>query len=213
MNAGDAQDVADTRALVMDELDRMSRLVDDMVLLAASEQPDFVRPREVELGALVDEVLDKARPLADRRWTLDARSEVVVSADPQRLTQALVQLVSNAVRHTAPGGTIGLGSRSDGRQVRIWVRDSGPGVPVEDRERIFDRFRRGRAARGEGSGLGLSIVRAIAEAHAGTVAVESEPGGGARFVLTLPQPDVSGTDPSSPTTLSTDTVELPVVRS
>ena len=106
--------------------------------------------------------------------------------DPQRLTQALLQLAANAVRHTADGDVVAIGSRLDARQLQMWVRDSGPGVAPEDRDRIFQRFLRGDdAPAGEGSGLGLSIVAAIAEAHGGRVHVDSPPGQGATFVLTL----------------------------
>ncbi len=185
MDAGDPAEVADSRLLVLDELDRMTRLVDDMVLLAKSEQPDFVRPREVELGVLVDEVLDKSRPLAQRTWVLDARADALLAVDPQRLTQALLQLVSNAVRHTGPGDAIAVGAAVTSGGVRLWVRDTGPGVPDADRERIFGRFERGPGS-GEGRGLGLAIVRAIAEAHGGTATVEPVAGSGARFVLRLP---------------------------
>jgi signal transduction histidine kinase len=207
MDAGDPTEVAESRVLVLDELDRMSRLVDDMVLLAKSEQPDFVRPREVELGVLVDEVLDKARPLAERSWVLDARADAQVAADPQRLTQALVQLVSNAVRHTGPGDTIAVGAAVLASGVRVWVRDSGPGVPAADRERIFGRFERGSGS-GEGRGLGLAIVRAIAEAHGGTATVEPVSGSGARFVLTLPLTCLLSRPRSGETH---DTVPVPVV--
>lgn len=186
MDSGDPTDVAAARSLVLDELDRMSRLVDDMVLLAKSVRPDFVRPRVVEVGALVDEVLDKSRPLAPRRWLLDHRADARLLADPQRLTQALLQLVSNAVRHTSEGDVVALGSRVDDGAVLLWVRDSGPGVQPDDAERIFSRFERGSAAVGEGSGLGLAIVSAIAEAHSGSAFVQPARGGGARFVLRLP---------------------------
>jgi signal transduction histidine kinase len=213
MDAGDPVDVAESRALVLDELDRMGRLVDDMVLLARSEQPDFLHLAEVEVGVLVDEVLDKARALAPRTWVIDARAEVPVRADPQRLTQAMVQLVSNAVRHTGDGDTIGLGSRAEGSCVRIWVRDTGAGVPQQDRERIFARFQRGTTSAGEGSGLGLSIVRAIAEAHGGTATVEAADAGGARFVLSLPRRDAARrTETTRDDDASRDTVEIPVVR-
>jgi signal transduction histidine kinase len=210
MNAGDPADVAESRALVMDELDRMSRLVDDMVLLARSEQPDFLRVTDVEIGALVDDVLDKARPLAERTWVVDARMDEPLTADPQRVTQALLQLVSNAVRHTGTSDTIGLGAAAAGGAVKVWVRDTGPGVPPADRERIFARFQRGHSSSGDGSGLGLSIVRAIAVAHGGSATVESTAHGGARFVLWLPR-----RQPSTVTTvvprLADDTVDLPAV--
>jgi signal transduction histidine kinase len=181
------EDMESTRALVLDELDRMGRLVDDLIVLAKSGQPDFVRTTPVDAAALTDDVLDKVRALGDRRWVLDQRAEWVVPVDPQRITQALVQLATNAVQHTAPGDEIAVGSAVQGGQVGWWVRDNGPGVQPGDVQRIFDRFQRGRQTRGhEGSGLGLSIVRAIAQAHGGDVLLDSEPGAGAAFTVVIP---------------------------
>jgi signal transduction histidine kinase len=118
----------------------------------------------------------------------------VVHADGQRLTQALLQLADNAVRHTGEDDEIAIGSALDPRGgVRLWVRDTGSGVAPQDRDRIFERFARARDAQGrtgEGSGLGLAIVTAIAQAHGGGVELESTPapapGHGATFTLVLP---------------------------
>jgi signal transduction histidine kinase len=194
-NPGDPADVEATRALAIDELDRMARLVDDLILLAKAERPDFVRPEAFEAGALTDDVFDKVRAIDDRRWVVDHRAEGDVVADPQRLTQALVQLATNAVAHTSAGDEIGVGSRVLPDAVQWWVRDTGPGVRAEHRDEIFERFARGPdAADMEGSGLGLSIVRAIARAHGGDVtlvdATVIHPGhgsSGATFVITIPR--------------------------
>jgi two-component system, OmpR family, sensor kinase len=176
-----------TRGLVLDEVDRMGRLVDDMIVLAKAGRPDFLQLSEADAGILTDEVLDKVSALGDREWKLDERAEGSVIVDAQRVTQALVQLAKNAVQHTDPGDVIAIGSRRDADSVRWWVRDTGPGVPPEDAERIFERFQRGDRARGlEGSGLGLSIVRAIATAHGGDVLLDSSPGEGATFTLVIP---------------------------
>ncbi|MGH3317815.1 MAG: ATP-binding protein [Nocardioidaceae bacterium] len=176
-----------TRGLVLDEVDRMGRLVDDMIVLAKAGRPDFLQVAEADAGILTDEVLDKVRALGDREWKLDERAEGSVIVDPQRVTQALVQLAKNAVQHTDPGDVIAIGSRRDADSVRWWVRDTGPGVPPEDADRIFERFQRGDRARGlEGSGLGLSIVRAIATAHGGDVLLDSSAGEGATFTLVIP---------------------------
>jgi two-component system OmpR family sensor kinase len=172
---------------VTDELDRMSRFVDDLLLLAKAERPDFLDPRTIRLDDFTREVLAKAEGLGDRDWMLDETSERVVVADPQRLTQAVANLADNAVHHTAEGDEIGIGSAVDGDRARIWVRDTGAGVAAGDRERIFERFQRGRGTRRyEGSGLGLAIVKAIAEAHGGAVALQSEQGAGARFEIAFP---------------------------
>jgi two-component system, OmpR family, sensor kinase len=181
----DAAEVAATRALALDEVDRMHRLVDDLVTLAKAERPDFARPAPVDVGRLIDDVLDKA--LGTRRWVIDERTEATARLDSQRITQGLLQLAANAVKFSAPDSTIALGSRvADGR-VRLWVRDDGQGVSPEDAERIFERFARGHAGRGvEGSGLGLPIVVAIAEAHGGRILLDSRPGQGSTFTLDLP---------------------------
>jgi signal transduction histidine kinase len=110
-----------------------------------------------------------------------------VIADRQRLTQAMMQLAQNAVQHTSAGDEIEIGSRVLGVEVELWVRDTGEGISPDEVERIFDRFARGgRKRASDGAGLGLSIVRAIAEAHHGRVSVRSRPGEGSRFVIVVP---------------------------
>ena len=121
---------------------------------------------------------------------------MTVPLDEQRLTQALLQLCDNAVKHTRPGDTVALGSSYDGTAARLWVRDDGPGVDPDHREQIFERFGRSSVPEDdEGFGLGLSIVRAIARAHGGSVSLEDEQPHGARFVITVPVP---GTEPIDP---------------
>lgn len=195
LDSGSAADVAETRELLLDEVDRMSRLVGDLILLAKSDRPDFVATRPVDLSRLTEDLVAKARGLGDRDWRLDGLpdTDVKVVADEQRITQAVLQLADNAVKHTHPGDVVAIGSSYAGSQARIWVRDTGPGVPPADRERIFERFGRSSVPEGdEGFGLGLSIVSAIVAAHGGTVGVEgSDPSPGARFVITLP---VAGAD-------------------
>ncbi|MDT0570214.1 ATP-binding protein [Streptomyces sp. DSM 3412] len=178
----------ETVRLVTDELDRMSRIVEDLLLLAKAERPDFVSPEPVQLAELTADVYVKARTLGDRDWQLAEVADREAELDPQRITQAMVQLAQNAVQHTTTGQIIRIGSRAEGGSIELYVVDSGPGVQPQDTEVIFERFRRGtarRGARGSGAGLGLSIVRAIAEAHGGRVRLHPTEGGGATFVLTL----------------------------
>lgn len=187
LDTGSPEDVAETRALLLDEVDRMSRLVGDLILLAKSDRPDFVTLADVDLASLTEDTYAKARGLGDRDWVLDASAEGVVPADSQRLTQALLQLADNAVKHTSAGDTVALGSSYDDGVARLWVRDTGPGVPVADREKIFERFGRSSVSEDdEGFGLGLSIVGAIVAAHGGTVAVTDAAPSGALFVVELP---------------------------
>jgi two-component system OmpR family sensor kinase len=190
LDSNDPEDVAQTRLLLLDEIDRMARLVGDLILLAKSDRPDFLQLGDVDLDGLTRDLVAKARGLGDRDWTLDATARVKVRGDEQRLTQALLQLADNAVKHTHDGDPIAVGSSYDGRVARLWVRDTGPGVPPEDRARIFERFGRSAVPLGdEGFGLGLSIVGAIARAHGGSVSVEDTEAAGARFVITLPEED------------------------
>jgi two-component system OmpR family sensor kinase len=198
LDVGDPEEIAETRELLLDEVDRMSRLVGELILLAKSDRPDFVTLRPVDLTGLTVDTLAKARGLADRTWTLDETASVTVSVDEQRLTQALLQLCDNAVKHTGAGDVVALGSSYDGATARLWVRDTGPGVTGEHRDQIFERFGRGTVlADDEGFGLGLSIVRAIARAHGGTVSLEDEEPHGARFVITMPIPPVEPIDPGA----------------
>jgi signal transduction histidine kinase len=115
--------------------------------------------------------------------------DAAIVADPDRLTQALVNLADNAVRHTPERGVIELGARIVEGEARLWVRDEGAGIAPEDQERVFERFARGRDRRTretEGSGLGLAIVAAIARAHGGRVELASAPGAGSTFTLVIP---------------------------
>jgi signal transduction histidine kinase len=185
----------ETIELVTDELDRMARLVDDLLTLARAERPDFLQPEPVRLGDFTSEVLAKATSLGDRRWTLNAGRDGMIDADPQRLTQALVNLADNAVKQTVAGSVIEIGADVDGSWARLWVKDDGPGLSAKDRDGIFRRFSRGsRGRRYSGTGLGLAIVKVVAEAHGGRVDVSSEPGHGARFTVVVPaapQPEPS----------------------
>ena len=177
----------ETLELVTDELDRMARIVEDLLLLAKHEQPDFLQLSTVDLGQLTDELEQKVRALADRPWTVEARGRGVIVADRQRLTQAVVQLAENAVRYSGDGEPVTLGSEVVGGEARLWVRDRGPGIPADQQERIFERFQRGGGSRrSEGAGLGLTIVRAIVDAHHGRIELESELGRGSTFTLVVP---------------------------
>jgi signal transduction histidine kinase len=183
----DPAERAETIAVVTDELDRMSRFVADLMLLARAERPDFLEYEIVDVGELTRELLAKAQSLAPREWTLEEIGHGRIAADRQRLTQAVMNLADNAAHHTDEGGPIAIGTSVNAHEARLWVRDSGPGIDPEEREAIFERLARGRRARGSygGAGLGLAIVRAIAEAHAGGVSVRDAPGGGALITIAV----------------------------
>lgn len=178
----------ETVRIVMEELDRMSRIVEDLLLLAKAERPDFITPEPVQTGELTADVFVKARALGERDWQLAGAVDAEVMLDSQRITQAMVQLAQNAVQHTVMGQRVSIGSRDVGDRIELYVADSGPGVQPQDAEVIFERFRRGTARRGSratGAGLGLAIVKAIAEGHGGHVELRPTEGGGATFVLVL----------------------------
>ena len=185
----------ETIHLIVDEVDRMSRIVDDLFLLAMSERPDFLRADPVDLREVVFEAYQKVTALGVRDWRLDAEHSVIVVADRQRITQAIMQLAANAVRFTRDHDTIRIGTTAGSSTATIFVEDTGPGVPPDHAERIFGRFTRIRADDDStsGAGLGLAIVKAIAEAHGGTVNVTSPPGSGARFEIIIPTDRSEGT--------------------
>lgn len=168
------------------ELDRMSRMVQDLLTLAKAERPDFLTLGQVDVEQLVLDIHDKVRALAPRDWTVEISGSGSLLGDEQRLTQAMIQLAENATAATDPGDRITLGCAVTRGSVRLYVRDTGIGITADDRARIFERFHRGTDPRGEGSGLGLSIVSAIARAHGGSVDLQSRPGAGSTFTLHLP---------------------------
>jgi signal transduction histidine kinase len=184
-----------TLALLTDELERMSRIVRDLLLLAKREQADFLELSTVEIGALTDDLLSKASALSPRVWQVETRGQGIVVADRQRLTEAVLQLAENAATHDGSDGPLWLGSRVENGTARLWVRDAGRGIPADQQAAVFERFRRvNPATRSHGSGLGLAIVRAIAEAHGGLVELVSEPGQGATFTIVIPVDQLEGVE-------------------
>jgi signal transduction histidine kinase len=185
-----ADDVRRVERLVRTEIVRMERLVEDLLVLARSDQREFLRRRTVDLEPFCRELVDGFAATADRRFELGAVPAGTVEADPDRLAQALRNLIRNAIDHTGPGGLVRLVvSTAQGGGVVLAVEDDGPGIPPDQRERVFDRFHRTDSARNRvrgGAGLGLAIVRAIVEAHGGRVAAGQSPEGGARVEIELP---------------------------
>jgi len=194
---------AEDARIVVDELQRLRRLADRLLLLATSEDPDFLSRSPVQVEQLLAAILQRWAPVA-RRWRLDPIEPATVVGDADRLGLALDALVENAVKHTGPGDEIRLGARRQGDLVAIVVADSGTGMPAGQLEGVFARFARLDESRSRdlgGVGLGLTIVKAIAQAHGGTVAVRSTPGGGSVFQLLLPledAPDPAGARAGAP---------------
>lgn len=184
----DPEEQQETLTLVLDELDRMSRFVEDLILLAKAERPDFLQLETIDLKAFAEELFAKARALADRQWQLNAIATGRMVGDRQRITEAVMNLAQNATQHTTQTDTISLGIKVIKRQVQFWITDTGEGIAPEDQSRVFERFARAANSRrrSEGAGLGLSIVQAIAEAHGGTVHLCSQLGTGSTFTIVLP---------------------------
>ncbi len=171
------------------EIARMEKLVDDLLLIAHSDEPEFLHPRTIELRPFLEELLGAAAATADRRFELDCATDGTLNVDSDRLAQALRNLLGNAIEHTAQGGQIRLLASGSTGWLTLAVEDDGPGIPPDERELVLGRFYRvdaSRARKTGGSGLGLAIVRAIVDAHAGRVTIGSAPAGGARVALSLP---------------------------
>jgi two-component system OmpR family sensor kinase len=176
------------------ELRRLGRLVADLLTLSRLDNTTPVRLTQLDAGRLAVEVAEQMRPLAEAKEIHLAAicpGPAPVNGEPDRLKQVMLNLVDNAIRHTPQGGEITVSAVDDpGRgEVRLEVRDTGPGIDPKDLPHIFDRFYRGDASRARATGntgLGLAIARAIVQAHSGTIAAESAPGEGATFRVTLP---------------------------
>jgi signal transduction histidine kinase len=182
----DHRNVVATQAVLLDEVSMMSRLVDDLVVLAKADRPEFAHIESVDLEELTTTAFARAQSLGDRAWSLENQGEGTFAGDAQRLTQAWMQLVSNAVKFSPSGSPVALGSSIEGDEVRLWVRDNGKGIPKEHQARVLERFHRVDESV-EGAGLGLPIVAAIAHAHGGRVELESAPGVGSLFTIVIPR--------------------------
>lgn len=176
--------------IVKDELARMSRLVFDLQTLTKSNQPGFIELTEVNLNQLNDELFVKAESLAQRIWVpSDSACDSDFKLDRQRITQAVLQLADNACKQTKQDQHIQLGVECADDYVAFFVADSGPGIDIEQREKIKKRFARGKqhVEQGEGSGLGLAVVEAIAMAHGGYLRFDESQYDGAWVGIVLPR--------------------------
>jgi signal transduction histidine kinase len=185
------QELTRVERLVQAEIAHVSRLVDDLLLLAQSERGGFLRVRPVELSTFIPELWEGLALTAERDFQLGPVPHAILLADPDRLIQALRNLARNAIEHTAePAGVVRLEVELVGDDsVRFAVIDDGPGIPPEERDRVFERFHRTDASRTRsagGTGLGLAIVRAIVDAHRGTVKARSSEDGGGEIEIVLP---------------------------
>lgn len=186
-------------AVAAEELERMRRIVDDLLLLARLDEGMPLRREPVEVELVVREALLRGMLLARRDHRVEVEPGLFAEADPDRLLQVLTNLVTNAVRHGGDDAAIAItGRRTDGR-VEVAISDTGPGIPDEEMAHVFDRLYRGHTARTGtpgGAGLGLAIVASLTRAMGGDVAVSSAPGEGTTFTVTLPAPSAEHPAPA-----------------
>jgi signal transduction histidine kinase len=189
-----------------EEVDRLSRTVDDLLVLAAVDEGLALAAEPLELGALAEAVIGRLRGVAEqaRVTVVHAREPAIVLADEQRLEQALRNVIENAIKFSPTGGTVTVRTRREGAIARVEVEDEGPGIAPADRERVFERFFRADPSRTRttgGSGLGLAITRELVGAHGGAVCA-ADGARGARLVVELPalgeaSPDAPPAAPSA----------------
>jgi signal transduction histidine kinase len=175
--------------VALDELGRIEHILERLLLLAKSKQPDFVVPEEVDVQAFLEDVLVRWSGTVPRGWRLGEVAAGTLRVDPEALRIALDALLENAVKYTEPPDAIQLSARLSGHDLVIEVADEGQGLPPAETERIFERFARADSARSRsegGAGLGLAIVDAIAKAHGGSCSAHSGGGGGTVFSLRFP---------------------------
>ena len=178
---------------IMDqEARRLTHLVENLLYFSRSErQPARITPSEVALGSLIREVVDSFEPLAAaRNMSVEVlpHPELTALVDPDAVRQVLLNLLENAAKYGPPGQSIVVDVAAPNGRAQLVVEDQGPGIPPADRGRVWERFwrlERDRASTIPGTGIGLAIVREIAQLHGGSVAVEDGTQGGARFVVIL----------------------------
>jgi two-component system OmpR family sensor kinase len=184
-----SEEIAATAAVVTREVERMQRMVDDMLLLAQMDEGLAHDPRPTEVDSLVSESFAGLSTGLDRDLEVLGPPGGTVVADRDRVIQVIRNLVRNAVEHTAPGGSIRVAAIAQNGSLQVSVSDNGPGIPQSERDRIFVRLYRVELSRDRqsgGTGLGLAIARAIVEAHGGRIWADDAPGGGARITFELP---------------------------
>ncbi|HEX2085660.1 MAG TPA: HAMP domain-containing sensor histidine kinase [Solirubrobacteraceae bacterium] len=177
---------ADAASSALRSSRRMRRLVQDLLLLARADAQRVTPHEPLDLGRVLVEAAAELEPVADGHdITVDAR-HVVVDGARDELHRLVLNLLENAVKHTPRGTAVQASVDQHGDRVLVTVEDDGPGIPAELRDRVFERFVRGKGDRGGSFGLGLSIVRAVADSHGGSVELEESDGRGTRFVVSLP---------------------------
>ena len=184
----------DNIRLIRNEAAHLNAMVEDLRLLSQADAGELrIELTKVEIGSIVREIIERQWNLMrEKQLTLDYQlpdNEVFIMGDTQRLSQILINLINNAVQHTAAGGKIVINAEQNGNFVDISVQDNGEGIPAEDLPYVFERLYRVEKSRSRdegGTGLGLSIARSLVEAQGGTISVESAEGYGSTFKIRLP---------------------------
>src|SRR6266545_1975313 len=189
-------------AALHDQTLRLGRVVQDLADLSAAESAALsLRPADTDLAEVAHAALAAQRPQLDAaglRLDADLATPVPVRADPDRIHQAIGNLLANAVRYCRPGDRVTVRAHPEDGSAVLTVADTGPGIPADDLPHVFDRPWRGQDARSvAGSGIGLAVVRELVTAHGGTVTAQSPPGGGTTVTIRLPGP-AAGTGPAAP---------------
>jgi signal transduction histidine kinase len=172
-------------AVVLEELDRMRRIVEDMTALLRRDDVDFLHRQDVDLSELVQSVAAKAEPVLRRPVHVAESPPAVARVDPQRVTQVLLNLLDNASAHTPQGSPVEVRVRDRDSCWALEVEDRGGGLTPGSEDAVFQAFHKRPQSRG--SGLGLTIVKGIAEAHGGAAGVTNRPGQGATFWMQVPR--------------------------
>lgn len=192
-DTGDPVDVRGALADCVNESDRVLHLLEALLDVSAAEAGALKLNRDrLDLRSLVERAVDLYHEVAEERRTtvtVDQPETVELEADAIRLGQAINNLLDNALKYTPPGGQVTIATRREAGTILLTVTDTGPGIPEIEKEAIFRRLYRSDSSRSQrGLGLGLSLVKAMVEAHGGTVIATDAPGGGARFIVRLPAP-------------------------
>lgn len=206
VHPGTPPEVLESLDVTLEQLNQLNELVDSLLTLARADEGRAPLSLEVrDLGALMMDVAETAEMLGEQHGLrVDVKvppHPVELPVDPHRMHQLLLNLVTNAVKYTPAGGSVGIALEETGDEVRITVRDTGIGIASVDLPHIFDRFWRADPARSRtgdrpGVGLGLAITKWIAEAHGGTITVQSRPGRGSVFMVSLPRAGAGGAGPT-----------------
>ncbi len=179
----------------LDQVERLQRLIEDLLSLSQLEKPRVLSPASCDAAEVARRVIAALTPVASKRGVslrpLPTTTACPVALSADELTQVLMNLCDNAIKFNRPGGTVDLALTVQGDRALLRVKDTGPGIPPEDQPRVFERFYRADKARAKetgGTGLGLAIVKHLVENRGGSVRLESRPGEGSLFEVSLPRP-------------------------